>query len=337
MALARPSTVRCLQFPWATPRFYFTSYGSVSLLPLIYTPFATSARVFAWCMQWGWARWILLRPVGVDSELSPLLGAYPDSAIVVGSNSLRMKFILVLQPEASASPEFIKFANGNSLGRRDIRRERRMLNFLTRKMSIHGVTLPSVIAFNDAASTCLQVSQVECSRTGVAFKNAQTLDLHSAFEFSLSMLEQTGKKKRRRSTLYGFVERKIRQELGLDDYLRLGGSPTVDVCFAHCDLTPWNARVCGDGDFLLIDLESARLNVPPFYDFVHFWYTHQMLLLKKSESQIVEEAIGLVHAYGGEFKAHLHVAINFYFGLLYLRDKVSSDVIFELSVMGNTI
>ena len=63
----------------------------------------------------------------------------------------------------------------------------------------------------------------------------------------------------------------------------------------------------------------------------------KMLLLKKSESQIVEEAIGLVHAYGGEFKAHLHVAINFYFGLLYLRDKVSSDVIFELSVMGNTI
>jgi hypothetical protein len=254
----------------------------------------------------------------------------PSSMVVVGSNPARLKHIVAYRAGENGALRFKKTASVSSRGHLDVLREKRILAFMTHASVLPQMLFPDIVEFDCGDDVCLTVSEVVVAGVNKTFFDSRTPTFEDAENFCRYVRRCTGRRVSRKASLLGFVDKTVGKSLQRSDFLGLGDATSVEVNLAHCDFTPWNVRIADDF-FLVIDFEMCRFRMPPFYDLVHFWYSDLKLLRLWADESIVEEAIQLVQSYPIEERDALRVAVRFYFGMLFLRDRLDKSLLLQLA------
>lgn len=317
------------RFPWNRPRFYFATLEATELLKYVYRPYSTIGRLLLSLIRIKLLRRLLVRRLGNEPFIHRLLTQNSSCAVVVGSNPNRIKYILVYPCPDNESLRFKKIAPIGSAGRSDIIREKRILNFISKVKTLKKIKVPEVIEYRCGENVSLTTAEVTAGEPEHTFFKSRLPTLEDVEDFCIYVHDHTRLRIGRRSSLLGFVETRVGRLLNRNDVLELGEAISVDVSLAHCDFTPWNVRI-NEEFFLMIDFETCRLRMPPFYDFVHFWYVELKLLRLSPDEVIIDEAIRFSQNYRTPHRQAMIVAFRFYFGLLFLRGRIDQSLLLKL-------
>lgn len=318
----------CIGFPFAKPRFYFSSRKYIDSLDDLYVPrskFAFLAVSFLKSRLFKKAFFVFF----VRKSKFPL-GVVESAGYVVikGGNPFRLKYIACIYNEDNEKI-FQKFSENNSQGAQDLIRESRILHQVNNGFFLSNIKTPSVIkceVTKEWTSLLLcPLYENSCHRNSL---NEASID--SVFAFNrLLITHYSIEVPIEKSIVYRIFEICANQGVRLKHlnvFLKKKGE-IVRIAFSHGDFTPWNIKFSNAGDFYLLDFETARFRAPIFYDVVHFWYSQFVLIEQKKRSELDEGLRDLISLVDRNDEDSMTLAIVFYFCLRFLRSEIKINVL----------